>query len=42
MVAKLGMKKKVKEGETEKEGAAEAETEFQELYTEMEAEVAEL
>ncbi|KAL8290390.1 hypothetical protein RQP46_002648 [Phenoliferia psychrophenolica] len=42
MVAKVGMKKKVKEGETEKEGLAEVEAEFQELYTEMEAEVAEL
>ena len=42
MIAKVGMKKKVKEGETEKEGAAEVETEFQGLYVEAEAEIAEL
>lgn len=42
MIAKVGMKKKVKEGETEKEGAAQVETEFQGLYVEAEAEIAEL
>lgn len=42
MIAKVGLKKKVKEGETEKEGVKEAEEEFQTSYKEVEAEVAEL
>lgn len=42
MIAKVGLKKKVKEGEVEKEGLAEVETEFQEAYVELEAEVNEL
>lgn len=42
MVSKAGLKKKVKEGETEKEGAKEVEAEFQSLFTEVEKEVTEL
>jgi hypothetical protein len=42
MVAKAGLKRKVKEGEKEKEGVKEAEEEFQTAYTEVEKEVVEL
>lgn len=42
MVAKIGLKKKVKEGETEKEGVKEAEEEFQTSYKELETEVKDL
>jgi H/ACA ribonucleoprotein complex subunit 2 len=42
MIAKIGMKKKLKEGETEKEGLAELEAEFTGLYAEMVKEVDEL
>lgn len=42
MVAKIGMKKKLKDGETEKEGLAELEAEFVGLYAEMVKEVEEL
>lgn len=42
MVAKAGMAKKLKEGETEKEGTKEAEEEFQGLFAEIEKEVSEL
>lgn len=41
MIAKLGMKRKVTEGEAEKEGLKEIEEEFQGLYEEMIKEVAE-
>lgn len=40
MIAKLGMKRKTKEGEAEKEGLKEIEEEFQGLYEEMIKEVA--
>lgn len=39
MIAKLGMKRKLKDGEVEKEGAKEAEDEFHEAYVELEKEV---
>lgn len=39
MIAKLGMKRKLRDGEAEKEGAKEAEDEFQEAYVELEKEV---
>lgn len=42
MIAKIGMKRKLKEGETEKEGLVELEAEFTGLYTEMVKEVEEL
>ncbi|SCV73741.1 BQ2448_6171 [Microbotryum intermedium] len=42
MVAKLGMKKKLKAGESEKESAKEAEAEFQETYGEVETEIKQL
>lgn len=42
MVAKAGLKRKVKEGEKEKEGIKEAEEEFQTAYSEVEKEVVEL
>lgn len=42
MVAKAGLKRKVKEGEKEKEGVKEAEEEFQTAYSEVEKEVVEL
>lgn len=42
MVAKVGMKRKAKDGDTEKEGVKEAEDEFQTAYKEVETEVAEL
>lgn len=41
MIAKIGMKKKLKEGETEKEGMKELEEEFQTAYAEIVGEVTE-
>ncbi|KAM0790095.1 hypothetical protein ACM66B_005423 [Microbotryomycetes sp. NB124-2] len=42
MVAKNGMKRKLKEGEKEKDGSKDAEKEFQESYEEVSKEVSEL
>jgi DNA-binding transcriptional ArsR family regulator len=42
MIAAVGMKRKVKEGETEKEGLVELEEEFQTMYAEVLKDVAEL
>ncbi|KAK4050989.1 snoRNA-binding protein [Microbotryomycetes sp. JL201] len=42
MVAKNGMKRKLKEGEKEKDGAKESEKDFQESYEEVSKEVSEL
>lgn len=39
MIAKVGLKRKLKEGEKEKEGAKETEAEFQSSYAEVEKEV---
>lgn len=39
MIAKVGLKRKLKDGEKEKEGAKETEEEFQSSYKDVEAEV---